>query len=277
MSTQPSAESKQNTTQTFSSLLPPTFLEEPLPSPPVITPVHFAKTSLPGYAPYYALVIDGCLTETECNLLLSAAEATTSGKWEGAMINVGGGKQTMSKEIRDCGRIIWDEEEVVRRIWGRVGPLVEKAIIDEGESVKGIEKCRLIDTGIGVLQGRPARCVLGSNRARRNEKWVCTGLNERMRFLRYEGGQYFRRKYSVYPALHHIDPTLIPGSGFIYAKPLMLTSSTLSPHGRYLCPTRSPPFIHQTAHPILLHAAPVPKRPFFLQPAKGRSYHILGL
>src|SRR5215471_9512316 len=179
-STQQSAKPHKDLTPTFPSFLPSTFLRDPLPAPPVVTPIHFANTSLPIYAPCYALVIDGGLTEAECNLLLSAAEATTSGKWEGAMVNMGLGRQVVIRETRDCGRIIWDEEEVVRRIWGRVGPLVEKGIVDSGEEAKGIEKCSLMDTGIGVLQGQSAQCAIGSHRVRRNEKWVCTGLNERM-------------------------------------------------------------------------------------------------
>ena len=97
-----------------------------------------------------------------------------------AMINIGGGAQALYTDSRDCGRIIWDDRDVVERIWSRV-----KGSVPEIEHLKG--KAR----------------VTGNAAVMRGETWKMTRLNERMRFLKYSEGQYFRRKYYLYPSMVH--------------------------------------------------------------------------
>jgi hypothetical protein len=61
-------------------------------------------------------------------------------------------------------RIIWDEQEVVNRIWDR---------------------CLSAD-GVGKeLESQPRAVECG-------EKWRMVRVNERMRFLKYGAGNYFK-------------------------------------------------------------------------------------
>lgn len=150
--------------------LPEGFLEGPAPN---ITKskVDFQKGGIPECAKSWAVVLDGVLTEEECETLLKAAEATTDGKWERALVNVGGGMQAMYEDTRKCGRIIWDTREIMEKLWARIDGTVPE---------------------IHTLQNWPE--VTGNGPARRGETWVVTRLNERGRFLKYVGGEYFKRR-----------------------------------------------------------------------------------
>ena len=149
--------------------LPPTFLLGP-PANPEKKVIDFEKTALPEYKGLYAAVLDGCFSKEECDLLVQAAEAQTNGTWEQAMVNVGGGRQIMATDIRNCGRIIWDDRELVARIWNRINP-----VMGEIQNLKNQEAV----SGLGLVK--------------RREVWEMSRLNERMRFLKYGDGQYFKR------------------------------------------------------------------------------------
>jgi hypothetical protein len=148
--------------------LPPAFLSTPAPN---LTKSHidFAAAGLPEYAGLWAVVLDGVMTKAECASLVAAAEATTDGVWERALVNIGGGKQALYDDVRKCGRIIWDSRAVMEGLWARI----------EG-SVPEIRR----------LEGWAS--VTGNGPVKREEVWRVTGLNERGRFLRYVGGEYFR-------------------------------------------------------------------------------------
>lgn len=160
--------------------LPENFLASPAPNISTQN-VNFLHTDLPQYNGFYATIIDNALSKEECIALVRAAEAQTDGKWEQAMINVGYGEQKLITDARDCGRIIWDDKGVVEKIWARV-----KGCVPEIEYIKN------------------APLVTGRRPAAKGETWKMTRLNERMRFLRYGEGQYFRRK--PYLLLHPPPP-----------------------------------------------------------------------
>ena len=85
------------------------------PGPKVnIERVDFAKTDLPELSKLYAIILDNVLTAAECTQLIEAAEATSGGVWEPAMVNTGNYKQELRVDQRDCGRIIWDDQQIVR-------------------------------------------------------------------------------------------------------------------------------------------------------------------
>ena len=90
------------------------------------------------------------------------------------MVNVGGGRQKLIADVRDCGRIIWDDRDIVARIWNRVKSAVPK---------------------IEILENQPK--ITGYGPTKRKETWKMLRLNERMRFLKYGKGQYFRRKQGL--------------------------------------------------------------------------------
>ena len=151
-------------------VLAPDFLRTPA-TDIAVSRIDFAKTSLPEYKDLYAVVLDNVMTQVECDLLIQAAEATTSQGWERAMVNIGGGRQAMYEDTRKCGRIIWDSQTIIDRVWARI-----EQIPDVQEIMK--------------LQDRPK--VTGTGPARRGDTWAFSRPNERMRFLKYIGGEYFR-------------------------------------------------------------------------------------
>lgn len=198
--------------------IPEDFLK-PLEHPEEIVKVEkidFEKTVLKEYKGAYAVILDGVLSEEECDLLIRLAEMSKGGHgnlvegfkvengvevmgsgdadeknddkygdenpqgpanngWAPAMVNAGVGYEFLSTEYRNSDRIIWDEKEVVARIWKRV--LQGKGIRED----------------IGVLEGKRWE-GLTSLGIRSGQRWLSTdqGINERMRFLRYGAGQYFR-------------------------------------------------------------------------------------
>jgi len=153
--------------------LPDNFLAGPAPNINK-TKIDFKKEGIPRNEKCWAVILDGVMSEEECSMLLKAAEATTNGKWERAMVNMGGGMQAMYEDTRKCGRIIWDDRDVMEKLWKRIQGSVP-------------EIHRLQDWAY----------VTGPGPARRGESWVMTRLNERGRYLKYTGGEYFKRTYQV--------------------------------------------------------------------------------
>jgi len=95
---------------------PSTFLSGPAP-PITLNRINFGQTALTEYKGYYAVVLDNVLSREECQTLVAAAQGQTNGVWEPAMVNVGGGRQKVVLDTRNCGRIIWDSPEVAAKIW----------------------------------------------------------------------------------------------------------------------------------------------------------------
>lgn len=87
------------------------------------------------------------------------------------MLNIGNNQQVMSTEQRNCGRILWDTPFVAERLLVRLRPFLESS-------------------GIETVRDRPL--VTGKGPAKRGEVYRVSSLNSRVRFLRYEGGEYFR-------------------------------------------------------------------------------------
>lgn len=133
--------------------------------------IRWKETPLPEYDGFFATVLENCFTDSECKMLVSMAEAQNNGVWEEAMINVGGGRQEKNLDARDCGRIIFDDRDVVQKIWNRV-----KASVPEIEYLIDVPR------------------ITGNGPAKRKEILKLSRLNERMRFLKYGEGQYFKRK-----------------------------------------------------------------------------------
>lgn len=142
--------------------------------------IDFTQTNPPlrDYARTFAAVIDDVLTPSECAELIRLAEASattkkdspdTNGKatWERAMINIGNGHQMLATDTRNCGRIIYDTPDLADRILARIRPFLE-------------------EYGLDRLENKP-RITRG-----RRETFQLARLNERLRFLKYEGGEYFR-------------------------------------------------------------------------------------
>ena len=154
----------------FSYQLPDDFLSGPGPEIQKHI-INFKETALPEYDGKYACILDNVLTASECAKLIRAAEARTNGQWEQALINVGMNQQKLMTDVRSCGRIIWDDQALVSKIWTRCERLVPE-IFD--------------------LKDKPG--ITGLGPARKGYTYKLTRLNERMRFLSYVEGNYFRRR-----------------------------------------------------------------------------------
>lgn len=147
--------------------IPSEFLEGP---PPNLTveKVNF-EPHIPEYKGLWAVVLDGVLSDEECEGLLAVAESTSH--WKHALVNIGGGKQAYYSSARSCGRIMVDSRELAAKLWKRVEAAVPELLrLEDWASV----------TGFGPQK--------------RREVWEVSRLNERMRFLKCVGGEYFRGK-----------------------------------------------------------------------------------
>ncbi|KAF9885820.1 hypothetical protein FE257_012292 [Aspergillus nanangensis] len=157
----------------------PTFL--PAQAPPGATShrIDFPTCDppIPEYKNLFAALIENVLTEPECNELIRLAESTTLGTgsesstptWERALINAGNGKEVLSTDSRNCGRIVWDSHDIAARLLDRLMPFLR-------------------EYGLNRIDNQP----LVTGLAGRNKAYRLTRLNERLRFLKYEGGEYFR-------------------------------------------------------------------------------------
>lgn len=175
--------------------IPPSFLKDPLPHPISVAHVDFPNGNLPEYEGLYAVVLDGVLTSSECNELLGRCEQSVDDSsvpndglsdsrsddrskaaalWRPAMVNAGPGREVMLQDYRHCDRIIWDDREVVKRIWDRCA-------LDEG-----------VQEQLARIGGKGSAKVQGSWMEEGGSKWKFVRLNERMRFLRYGKGMFFK-------------------------------------------------------------------------------------
>ena len=109
----------------------------------------------------YACVLHGVFSAEECQALIDRSEGVG---YEAALVNTGGGTQKLMTDIRNNDRCIIDDAGLAELIWQRVR--AHHAASDEGE----------------------AR-LLTAPWAKRRVRAV--GLNERLRFLKYERGAYF--------------------------------------------------------------------------------------
>ena len=101
-----------------------------------------------------ALVIDNVLSPEECNRWIEESELIG---YEEALVNIGGGKEKKMLDIRNSSRCIIDDELRAAEIWNRI----KQFIPDNYVFPK--------DGGMIPLE-----------------------VNERLRFLRYDPGEYFK-------------------------------------------------------------------------------------
>ncbi|TQN64442.1 hypothetical protein CSHISOI_10979 [Colletotrichum shisoi] len=158
--------------------VPADFLSRPPPpgAPPVtLRKIDWSATPLPENGPRYAAVIDNVLTADECARLVRMAEDSAKDRgdagdepWQPAMVNIGPGWEVLEPHYRNSDRIIWDQQEVVDRLWAR---------------------CRLAP---GLEDQLKEVAAAGKTRKGEETRWVFNRFNKRMRLLRYQKGQFFR-------------------------------------------------------------------------------------
>lgn len=100
----------------------------------------------------------------------------TRDPWRPALVHVGGGWEVRDDKYRNSDRIIWDQEEIVGRIWARLA---------QARGLK-IVLAKVTPNSRALPAPRPTtRNLLGV-------KWDFLRVNRRMRFLKYQRGGFFR-------------------------------------------------------------------------------------
>lgn len=159
--------------------IPDFFLSSPPEKPITTHPIDFANSPLPQYDGHTAIVLDNVLSPEECKELLSLAEASvprpdeSAPAWKPALISAGPGWEAPAPGYRESDRIIWNQQTVVDRLW-------ERCMLSEG-----------LRELLAVVPPQPYM---------KGGKWVFSRFNERMRFLKYSPGQFFKRKCSHLPS-----------------------------------------------------------------------------
>ncbi|KAJ7788416.1 hypothetical protein B0H14DRAFT_2948901 [Mycena olivaceomarginata] len=138
---------------------------ESLLEPHYVPPGHinFKKAGLQQYDGCYAVVLDSLFSETELSAFLAEAEA--SSPWEVAQVNAGTYAYT-DTSYRNSERIIYDSFELSEKIFEKIRPHLK--------DIEEIEQTTYINNQKAV------------------QKWRMVRLNERLRFLRYPKGGFFR-------------------------------------------------------------------------------------
>ncbi|KAJ7336193.1 hypothetical protein DFH08DRAFT_878059 [Mycena albidolilacea] len=126
--------------------------------------IDFAAAGLPDYNGCYAVVLDSLFSKPELSATLAQAEAFSP--WEIAQVNAGAQAFT-NTSYRNGQRIIYDSLELSEEIFKKVRPHLSD--IEEIEQVVFVNGHKAV------------------------QKWRMVRLNERLRFLRYPEGGFFRK------------------------------------------------------------------------------------
>lgn len=103
-----------------------------------------------------ALIVDNFLSKAECEHLIKITEAIG---YEEALVNIGNGAQRSMRDVRNSDRCMIDDERVASMFYHRSQQYIPETFGGMNNSSK---------------------------------HWIKTGINERLRFLRYQKGGYFK-------------------------------------------------------------------------------------
>ena len=174
------------TYQSLTVPIPDSFLvvEPPDTKPITAQKVNWRSTPLPEYDGSYAVVLDNVLSPWECDTLLQLAEDSVADRgasgtrtWQPALVNFGAGYEILRREYRNSDRIVWDHQTVVDRVWAR-------CVRAEG----------IAEALAEVVEPWSPSASLAGRGSQVDRKWHFSHVNRRMRFLKYEGSQFFRRE-----------------------------------------------------------------------------------
>ncbi|KAI0179533.1 hypothetical protein GGR52DRAFT_310476 [Hypoxylon sp. FL1284] len=154
--------------------------------------IDFEDTVLKEYRGLYAVVLDNVLSPSECAQLIKLAEASVTDEnrnkadgtaWAPALVNVGGGYEVHTPSYRNSDRIIWDQQDVVDRMWARMErlPQIRVALLSFTQKRERV-----------VLRAGAARGAAPAEPDVLVAHWDFHRVNQRLRFLRYGAGQFFK-------------------------------------------------------------------------------------
>ncbi|TFK38588.1 hypothetical protein BDQ12DRAFT_712943 [Crucibulum laeve] len=127
----------------------------------------------------YVKILDDFFTPEECTKLISLAESEA--KWEQAAVHYGLGpnQKYIDTNYRNSERILRFDKEASERLYQKLLPYVQEIV--------------------SIKPGGEWENIVGMSRGFADVEWNMVGLNERLSFLRYGPGNYFRQ---------HCDGTL---------------------------------------------------------------------
>mmetsp|Transcript_231 Transcript_231/g.278 ORF Transcript_231/g.278 Transcript_231/m.278 type:complete len:262 (+) Transcript_231:29-814(+) len=111
----------------------------------------------------FAIVVHNVFTPEECQALIQRSEDQG---YEAALVNIGGGRQIKMDDVRTSDRCIIDDPKFAEELWSRI----RKTTNDDP---------RLLC---------PSWCPKSK---KAGSQFRAVGLNERLRFLRYDKGNFF--------------------------------------------------------------------------------------
>lgn len=140
-----------------------------------IQKLDFDSFGLPEYRHKYVVVLDNFFDLDDCKRLYAltggSMEDNYSGNWEQAQLNGGGDKQYLDTSYRNSGRIMIDDFDTADWILEKIEPHLEEIhLLDHASRHYGYRK-----KGGGNQQAQLIR------------------LNERLRYLKYVPGSFFKR------------------------------------------------------------------------------------
>jgi len=133
-----------------------------------MTLIDFADTPLASnYTGYYAKVLDDVFTEEECRELQKLPT-----EWIPAGLSAEGPTQTVHRDFRNSDRCLVFDHAAADMVYARLRPLVEE--IHE------------------IAPASPHGLITGKAGRKQGPTWRLAGVNERLSFLRYGPGHYFK-------------------------------------------------------------------------------------
>ncbi|KAJ3507530.1 hypothetical protein NLJ89_g6251 [Agrocybe chaxingu] len=125
-------------------------------------------TDYPGH---YVKVLDDVFSPEECAELIALAESDAQWKQAAVHYGLGAHQNYVDTDYRNSERILRFDNAAADKLYQKLLPYVQEIVeIKPGSEWEGI---------VGI----PGRV---------NETWKCVGINERLSFLKYGKGNYFR-------------------------------------------------------------------------------------
>ncbi|KAI0473873.1 hypothetical protein GGR56DRAFT_553645 [Xylariaceae sp. FL0804] len=135
--------------------------------PITATPIDFSQTPLAeDYSGYFAVILDNLLTPTECEALLASA----GDDWQALQKGDG---------FRKCQRILCSSPEWAEALHRRISAQLP-------DEVKALRK------GSRLAEAVAGPSNLKANMGSRKTVWRLRGANDRLSFLRYRPGHFFK-------------------------------------------------------------------------------------
>lgn len=144
-------------------------LSGPTPPSAIARSIDFRQTNLGQYEDFFAMVIDDLFTPSECAALLSVVQPTDNKPWPPATVTAYNGTQFVDLMSRDCGRIIHESQVLADALLHRILPHLPPEVVS--------------------LNNAPD--ITGQAAVVNKETWKIARLDNALRFLKYEPGQYF--------------------------------------------------------------------------------------